>query len=324
MSIRVRSFWTSALRAGLIAVLVLSWAACRDEQGKPATPDIRPSTNAAEGPPVVLRPRFVEVGGNRVRVLTLGLDERRSGDPVFVLLAGAGTTLESWDQRFTRSILAMAPVVAYDRPGMGGSEFDGRDPTPENVADHLHALLDVLSVPPPYILVGHSWGGPLILQFTASYPTDVVGLVYLDASHPNRPAPDFPPDPVDRAAAEALLDSIQAGPDVWPVERRAEFASEKVRLDFWMTPPDQRIIPPNPDVPTAVVLGTVVSGLAPDRAEAEALQQQRIDEVRAWLRDVAQLHFVTCSTCGHFVQRDDVELSAEAVRRVFNWSRQPR
>jgi pimeloyl-ACP methyl ester carboxylesterase len=48
------------------------------------------------------------------------------------------------------------------------------------VAKKLHRLLAELHLPPPYVLVGHSWGGPLIRMFAALFPQDVAGMVYVD------------------------------------------------------------------------------------------------------------------------------------------------
>ncbi len=43
----------------------------------------------------------------------------------------------------------------------------------------LHALLEALGIPPPYILVGHSMGGAYIRLFTALYPREVAGLIFI-------------------------------------------------------------------------------------------------------------------------------------------------
>ena len=45
--------------------------------------------------------------------------------------------------------------------------------------------MGILDVDPPYVLVGHSWGGPLILYYAGRYPHDVVGMVYLDPTEPD-------------------------------------------------------------------------------------------------------------------------------------------
>ncbi|MEJ2152140.1 MAG: alpha/beta fold hydrolase, partial [Gemmatimonadota bacterium] len=47
-------------------------------------------------------------------------------------------------------------------------------------------LLSAAAVRPPYVLVGHSIGGVYIRVFLDRYPDEVVGLVLVDASHPDQ------------------------------------------------------------------------------------------------------------------------------------------
>ena len=49
-------------------------------------------------------------------------------------------------------------------------------------ARELHTLLDVIHVRPPYVLVGHSYGGMITREFAALFPGQVAGMVLLDAS----------------------------------------------------------------------------------------------------------------------------------------------
>jgi len=49
------------------------------------------------------------------------------------------------------------------------------------VAD-LRALLDAAGVRPPYVLVGHSFGGLVVRLFASTVPDEVVGLVLVDAA----------------------------------------------------------------------------------------------------------------------------------------------
>lgn len=271
------------------------------------------TTPAASQAPVP-SPRVVEVDGRAVRVRTVGLEDRVSGEPVFILQSGGGAPLDTWHSSLVRTIANLAPVVAYDRPGLGRSQFDGQIPTPQRVAAHLTALLDVLEVGPPYILVGHSWGGPLILYFAAQHPGDVAGLVYIDPSVPSRDR--FPADPAERATAVAQIEALRES------YLRGRGPGYRASFDYWLTPPDERAIPPNPDVPTAVVLGTLISSAVSisERAEMQAFQEQRVEEARTWLQDVDPLHFVVAPHVGHFVHRDDPDLVAEAIRQVFDWA----
>ena len=123
--------------------------------------------------------RMVEVDGHQMHVMTIGLENDQSGSPVVVFEAGLGLRLATWGS-VVSDVADFAPVVAYDRAGVGQSEPDGEQPTPRHVAENLHALLEQVGAEPPYVLVGHSLGGLLIRMFVGMYPEDVAGLVYVD------------------------------------------------------------------------------------------------------------------------------------------------
>ena len=99
--------------------------------------------------------RMIELDGRAVRVQAIGLQDRRPGEPVIVFEAGASNALEIWGGILPR-VASMAPVVAYDRAGLGRSEWDGTNPTPRHVADRLRRVLQQIGAGPPYVLVGFS------------------------------------------------------------------------------------------------------------------------------------------------------------------------
>src|SRR5918999_1676692 len=100
--------------------------------------------------------RMVDVDGHAVRVQAIGLDRRRTGGPIVVFEAGAASGLDAWS-RVLPKVANHAAVVAYDRAGLGLSEWDNEEPTPRHVANRLRRLLEKIGARPPYILVGHSW-----------------------------------------------------------------------------------------------------------------------------------------------------------------------
>ena len=53
----------------------------------------------------------------------------------------------------------------------------------------LHDALRQAGVHGPYLVAGHSYGGLVARAFTDLYPDDVVGMVLVDASHPDQWAP---------------------------------------------------------------------------------------------------------------------------------------
>ena len=74
----------------------------------------------------------------------------------------------------------LAPLVTYDRPGIGKSEPIDEMPTIRNVSDRLVRILNLLELEPPYILVGHSLGGLYVRGFANYYPELLAGLVIID------------------------------------------------------------------------------------------------------------------------------------------------
>jgi pimeloyl-ACP methyl ester carboxylesterase len=123
--------------------------------------------------------RSIDVDGLAMRVRVAGLEQRIPGHAVIVFESGGGAPLETWDSVLP-AVARFAPLVAYDRAGTGASAWDGLPPSPARVGARLSRLLDRLQVPPPYILVGHSWGGALVRYFAGANPEDVAGILYFD------------------------------------------------------------------------------------------------------------------------------------------------
>ncbi len=83
-------------------------------------------------------------------------------------------------------------ACSYDRAGFGWSDAGPMPRTAGRVADELRALLDRAGVPPPFVLVGHSFGGLVMRIFAARHRAEVAGLVLVDPAHPEdwvTPAP---------------------------------------------------------------------------------------------------------------------------------------
>jgi pimeloyl-ACP methyl ester carboxylesterase len=67
--------------------------------------------------------------------------------------------------------------------------------TAERMVDELHTMLERAAIPPPYVLVGHSFGGLTMPLFAARYPQETAGMVLVD---PVVPAEWDPPSEQDR------------------------------------------------------------------------------------------------------------------------------
>jgi pimeloyl-ACP methyl ester carboxylesterase len=113
-------------------------------------------------------------GGRRLFVHCVG-----SGSPTVVLEAGFGASTFAW-RDVQPGLTGTTRVCAYDRAGTGNSVApagvrDARD----EIAD-LRRLLDHARIDPPYVLVGHSYGGVLARAFAYLRPTETAGLVLID------------------------------------------------------------------------------------------------------------------------------------------------
>jgi pimeloyl-ACP methyl ester carboxylesterase len=123
--------------------------------------------------------RFISIDGTKVWINTIGTEEREENQPVVVFESGHGTPMDNWDS-ILEGTAKLAPILTYDRPGVGASEPDDEMPTVKNVADKLVKILDNLELPPPYLLVGHSLGGAYVRGFAVYYPEKLAGLVIID------------------------------------------------------------------------------------------------------------------------------------------------
>jgi pimeloyl-ACP methyl ester carboxylesterase len=163
----------------LLAVLVLLAAAlamgCGGHEAKGQRGAAAMSPRAA---PVTVGPgRFVDIGGGR----TLYLQCVGSGSPTVLLEAGFGADTFQW-QDVQPQLGRATRTCAYDRAGFGRSIarpglHDARDEI-----DDLRRLLDGARIDPPYVLVGHSYGGVLARVFAALHPTETAGLVLIDTT----------------------------------------------------------------------------------------------------------------------------------------------
>ncbi|MFK4087731.1 alpha/beta fold hydrolase [Kribbella sp. NPDC020789] len=115
--------------------------------------------------------------GRRLRTITAGAAD----GPLVVFEAGMSAPAASWAHT-QRKLSAHARTLSYDRAGYGGSDVDPADRTLERITDDLTALLDALGENEPIVLVGHSWGGPIIRLFSERHPQRVAGLVFVDAT----------------------------------------------------------------------------------------------------------------------------------------------
>lgn len=237
------------------------------------------------------------VDGKSVEYVSSG-----AGSPVIVLINGAGGPIEGWFRVFSE-LEKLSTVFAYNRAGIGKSSKPTEPQTGSILVEMLRVSLLEVGLAPPFVLVGHSLGGLIANLFARTYPNEVAGVIFLDATAP------------EDVAAMAAHES--------PLQKILRNALEKVlgKDTFGETTHVQRTIalieqaPVFPDIPVVVVSGDkpAMSWLTPAPALAARAEHQR------------QLSFlsprgkqVVAARSGHFPQFSEPEVVVEAVRDVLH------
>ncbi|ADD40014.1 alpha/beta fold hydrolase [Stackebrandtia nassauensis] len=154
---------------------------------------------------------FAEIDGRRLFVHQSG-----DGGPAVVFLPGASAI--GFDYYLPQQEAAkFATAVIYDRGGSGYSDPMPLPRTAEAVATELRDLLHAQNIPGPYVLVAHSLGGAYAQRFAQLYPTEVAGLVWVDAFVSNWD--DFVPASNSLAASEEMAPTREQLEQALPVMR---------------------------------------------------------------------------------------------------------
>jgi pimeloyl-ACP methyl ester carboxylesterase len=282
--------------------------------------------------------RLIDIGGRRLHLVCAG----SGGRPTVVIEAGSGNDSNSW-RAVVERVARFAAVCAYDRAGLGWSD---PAPRPRSFADRaadLHSLLAAASVAPPYILVGHSYGGYIVRLFARDHAEEVAGIVLVDASEEG-----FAFQPAGREGAERIrtrmlrlalaarfgvlrlfaalrpeqFRNIRGGPPATytgPVSlylrtaRYAETADEMAAYD---------------SVPAAMTqpggfgsLGepplTVISRAPNDPVTGQPTAPQWLEAQQRLLRLSGRSLHIVAGTSGHMIQDSEPDLIAEAIRQML-------
>ena len=121
--------------------------------------------------------QMLDVGGFRLHTLVCG-----QGTPTVLLEPAMGGYALQY-AHIQSGVSAFTRVMAYDRAGQGWSDSSPHPRTPAHLAGELKAVLGKLDLQPPYVLVGHSFGGLVARIYAGLHPQEIAGVVLVDASH---------------------------------------------------------------------------------------------------------------------------------------------
>jgi pimeloyl-ACP methyl ester carboxylesterase len=157
---------------------------------------VRGVASAAPGDELYARPgQIVTAEGTRLNFYCSG-----RGSPTVVFDSGWGDWSPVWTI-VQPEVTKWTRACSYDRAGAGFSD-PGRMPrTSVQIANELRAALHSAGIRAPYVLVGNAFGGDNVRTFAALYPTEVAGLVLVEA--------DIVSSPEERRGHAKLITSMR-------------------------------------------------------------------------------------------------------------------
>ncbi len=276
----------TVLRVLPAVALLLAAAACSGASSQGSTD--RSAPGVMEG--------LANIGG-----YSLAYECKGAGNPAVILEAGyTASGIDTYGSKILPTLARTTRVCTYDRAGDGTS-----DPRPVSVkpltaatqARELHALLGAIHGSGRYVLVGHSYGGMISREFAALYPSQVVGMVLIDASS----EPEIP-----------VYDRLHAGPwldgTVTPAPNR--------KIDIYATVRQLEHAPPLRALPLIVITAGIL--------EDQWLRTVPLVEARAQTRlaniSTNSVH-VLDKGVGHFIPQRDPTIVVDAVEAVITAAR---
>lgn len=223
------------------------------------------------------------------------------GAPTVIFEAGLGDTSETWAQ-IQPSVAQLTQTISYDRAGLGQSESAPKPRTCQDMVDDLSALLKNAQISPPYILVGHSFGGMLVRLFASQRSKDVTGMVLVDGTHEDRTA----------GFEKVLSDELIARNRAYLLDpsRNSEF------IDHIPSEQQVRNARKQFDFPLVVLTRGLLD--EPDAVWPSAdLQRVEGDLQRDFLKLSPNSSLVMADQSGHYIQHDQPELVIDAITKVI-------
>ena len=292
---------------GMIALLLLPLLALIAAPGETATPT---------------RGESIDVGG-----FSLFLHCQGKGLPVVVLDAGLGGASSDW-RKVQPELAKHNRTCIYDRAGYGRSDSGPLPRTSSRIAGELRTLLKRAGLPPPYVLVGHSFGGFNARLFAGLFREEVAGVVLVDAPHESQADALFEegilgvldlkgwlrslwsPDRLSFLPAESALIAEMLGikTKTWQAILNEAAAYEVSRQELQTTP-----------MPPAIPLGVLMHGrrIFPAGVLGDGLEQDWLRANRDLVRAQRRGHFAIAPESGHLIPAEQPELVVQMVRKLL-------
>jgi pimeloyl-ACP methyl ester carboxylesterase len=271
--------------------------------------------------------RFITIDSAKIWINTIGIENRKKGQPLIVFESGYGIAMYNWDKILT-GVSALAPLFTYDRPGIGESEPDNEILTTRIVPDKLMKILNYLKIEPPYVMVGHSLGGLYVRSFAVYYPDLLAGMVLIDPADFTETMENRRLPYLDILRSAGLVDSLFAK---WAREEAENIEQGKIARDGILL----RLLSKNdfyeirnsklPDIPVHILTGGLYDIPPGDRPaeynDSLLFRSNKKHTMERWTEVVQSVNkgmLFYSGGAGHFVHCDDPELLISSIKIVLN------
>ncbi|NHM33631.1 alpha/beta fold hydrolase [Neobacillus terrae] len=216
------------------------------------------------------------------------------GKPTVIMDAGYGDFSKAWDS-VIGDISMFSNVLAYDRAGLGKSETSSNPRTSHQMVKELKELLIEAKIKPPYILVGHSFGGVNMRIYATEYHNDVCGLVLVDST---------PEDYRERFLPTMSQDFQQA--------YNKQFVYEGNYDEFMESLNQLKETKPKLNVPLIVLAAGKKAHYSKESQELWNEMQREI------LKISTNGELVVAENSAHNIQNDEPEVVISAIKKLVN------
>jgi pimeloyl-ACP methyl ester carboxylesterase len=267
---------------------------------------------------------LLTVNGFKVEVVTYGMENNQKGKPIIVFENGRGTDFEYW-LPIINEVSKGNATFAYNRPRIGGSEDDSLVPTIDHITEILRPLLLEKGLQPPYLLVGHSWGGAIIRYFASAHPEEIAGLIFVDPHDFVKKAGERSPYReigLTQRQIDSLFGEYDKSADEF-IDQGPKFVVEemKAQREFARTGFELCNQNPLPDVPVHFIMAggyPIVYEESASLYDHEKMFRINNDiKMENWIELINPLKygkFFYCSSSGHIIQRDDPDIIISSIK----------
>ena len=274
---------------------------------------------------------FLIVNGKKIEIFTAGLENNQKDRPVIVFENGMASKYILWEP-VINAVSERFIVFSYNRPRIGGSEDDSIPPTLKYIVDNLRKMLLEKGLNPPYLLVGHSFGGAYIRSFASYYPDEIAGLIFVDPIDFTKKKGYGSLPYLELGLTQHQIDSMFADPYDNFIEKlyaeMPKFYVEEVKISRAISEAsfEECTRNPLPDVPVHFIKAGEYPETPDDRGETsfDKVKLFRIDnnlKMKRWLELLNSLKYgklFYCSNSGHMVQQDDPDIVISSIKLALN------